>query len=561
MPPKRRHWNKNKKDKQPAPVFFGPEPPPKQEDTPPPSSSYGVPPPSEQGEEDRENEVKVEVGKHPTHSRKKKLPRKKWGKESKGEWANDNELPPQDQDEGRYDLELPWDLRLLRAIDESRSLRSFRDRHPLNFQTIMYFLQADVKQLRGVYDAQALRGYGPETDLEDNEPDEDEDDPTEDPLSEAQLSAEGSTRMNGASASCRFQVGEVLRQPYKPTLERITASFLRFLLTRNVFPRYSSAIKDCLRICDIATKQLLPSFLLLKQLTNHSSLTSALNHLFPKFDSTLALPLDFSAYEANAAVVAREAAGYAEKTDLLDVPHEQTGQSSKSGGSKSHYHGKRGHGNGGSKEEKGKEKEVETSQDQSSWTKPLSPEEEATALAKRLAEQVEVDVKIRNNERSARTLLGWELVAGTTAVAAADAKARAPPDKQKELEAEQRKLAAREDGVTREMHDLDHPLEVIVDFPPAYPLEQLTTLTPCLFETDLVQLVFLPFSPSPPGDFLRSFWIISPVHRVIPFYWSVTTDILRFEPGTTVSSGEWGEDDPKLEEVWERLQREEEQRE
>ncbi|GAA6053186.1 hypothetical protein JCM3770_000015 [Rhodotorula araucariae] len=82
--------------------------------------------------------------------RRKKLPRKKLGKDSESGWEDDHvERATREEDEGQYDADVPYDLRLLRCCGEFRSLRSLGHlNRKVNREAVLRYLQANVVALR-----------------------------------------------------------------------------------------------------------------------------------------------------------------------------------------------------------------------------------------------------------------------------------------------------------------------------------------------------------------------------------------------------------------------------
>ncbi|GAA5887762.1 hypothetical protein JCM6882_000745 [Rhodosporidiobolus microsporus] len=697
MPPKRRQYRKPKAEK---PVFFGPErPPPPQ---PPshaaplaPSSEANAPsqgPPAAQGggegaethlskdgqddqaaaraEEGQGEAVAAEIG-GKGKQRRRKIPRKKWAKETKGGWDADEELAPHQDDEGRYDPNLPYDLRLLRCCDEFRSLRSFRDKDVrVNYNTLLRFFQADILTLRASYGSQPLRGYDPEADQADEEDDDGDDDggdAEEDPLQEAKVSLEGKTEEEWAGYV--FDPGRLVKffdnrsnDGYTPTLTlapKIAGSFLKFQLARNVFPGYSEGIKACIEVCEMAGKQLLPASILLKQLKNHDGLSATISRLFTPSSTTTAtisrlftpsstttenggetasafsLPIPFTPDPAllaadDAPDALHSVYDISQKT-LAEIERmsEQLGpqtEEEKGKGDWAEWKKREGGGSGGKRGKAGGSKGEEGKRDKDQ-DEAVKEDDEETARLNRVKKQFELDAAARrkwtfrsrstataasqlaastqrlsfvgegkekaaswilgSRERSARTLEGWEVVAGTPVPPSVGAKGKALAQKQKEGQGEEKKpegsdrllvklkFGAHEEGfpLTTHIHappastlaalekaslppetaahDLSSPVEVVVDLPAFFNLEHLTTLHRALFEADLTQLVFVPTgaastSSSAASASLPSLWVFTPLYRLVPPYWTHTTELLREEP-REVGRAEWdvGEDAEK----------------
>ncbi|GAA5820567.1 hypothetical protein JCM11251_003052 [Rhodosporidiobolus azoricus] len=657
MPPKRRQYRKPKVKE---PVVFGPEPPP----PPQPAAPVAPPPlPSERGgarqqapdiegesqdfqstptatedasrttepQQEEEGEVMtVEIG-GKGNKRRKRFPRKKWGKETKGGWEGDDELPPHADDEGRYDPAVPYDLRLLRCCDEFRSLRSFRDKDiRVNYNTLLRFFQADIPTLRASYGSQVLRGYDPEADQEDNEVDEDDEagsDADDDPLQEKKVSLEGKTEEEWAGYV--FDPGRLVKffdnrfnDGYTPTLTlapKIAASFFKFQLARNVFPDCIDAIKACIEVCEMASKQLHPAAILLKQLKNHDGLALSVSRLFrpgsAAQDQAFSLPIPclpdpafLSTEEASHTVHSvyeisqKELPEIEARTEKVEPhPVKDWAEWKKQEGRKAKEQELENRGGGGRRKDEGKDPSAQAAEedaheetarlarvkkqfelDASARRKWSSRARSASSAASQLVasvqqlglvgEQDEGAWMLGKRERSARTFKGWELVSGMPAAPepkGMEAK-KAKDGEKKPNQGDDRLLVRLMFGKHEEAfpltaqehpappssleridkanfpadnHDLSDSLVEIIDLPSFFNLDHLTTLSQALFEADYTQLVFVPSSTSPtaPARPLPTMWTFSPLHHIIPPYWTHTTELLREEP-KEVERCEWGAD-------------------
>ncbi|BGP16581.1 hypothetical protein JCM10213_000505 [Rhodosporidiobolus nylandii] len=590
MPPKRRRHYKPKAEK---PTVFGPEPPPAPQPGPstaPPAlspSSEAAPPASPTSQKDTGGQVEVKGtaqvggrgrGQGGGGGRRKKLPRKKF-KDDKGGWGEGEELPEHEEDKERYSSELPWDLRLLRACDEFRSARSFRDldtRH--NYRTVLHFFRVDIVQLRDKYGPQPLRGYDPEGEqLDDAESDED------DPLQDAK-DAELDKKSEEEFAQLIFNPARVAKffdnrqnDGYTRTLTlapRIMTSFLKFHLSRNVFSAYKASIKACLAICAIAEEQLLPAQTLFKTQATTASLPSAVNRLFPEAGLTVPVPFVADHQPVDLAAGATsfsfdyDPSAIKEELYQLDPPADWASSKNSSPEADAIAHAER------------IKKQIELdAQTLEKWSRTSQSLPAIVEHFLRTAERlklIEAGIAgtwmVGNRERSARTFLGWERLAGKTAKEAADARARAPLKRQ-EQEGEAGKAAAAEHLLVRlklgphegdfplteqhrsmphatyeavpdpdfaaklEDHSLSSPIELVLDIPPTFNLDHFVSLSSAVLEADLTQLVFVPATPPTststyPQPSASSVWLISSLYRVIPPYWrEIKPDLLRDEPG------------------------------
>ncbi|GAA5999986.1 hypothetical protein JCM10207_006003 [Rhodosporidiobolus poonsookiae] len=642
MPPRRRYHIK----KPPKPVFFGPEPPPPPQEpaaaAPPPASSSPTNAPTDtpdasapvdgtpstaqaptEGQEGVKFEVKAGGG---GQRRRKKLPRKKIEKGTGGGWLRDDELPLHEQDAGRYDPTLPWDLRLLRCCDEFRNLRSLgHGDRKVNYNHVLRFFQADIIELRDKYGPQPLRGYDPEHDREDeSEDEEDPDDPNLDKKAEDldEMGEEDWAKMvfNPSRLSKFFE--NRLTDGYAATVTlapQMMTSFIKFQLTRNVFPAQVPWIEECLAVCEVASQQLVPAHTLYQHLLNKAQLSTCLRQLFPHAESTLAYP--FAPDKASPDALFDEDDLHKDVEGASETWQGSSAATGSAGGG-----GEKGGGQKKGRGRHGKAPKAEHKVDDGSM--PEKDGDEARRRAEQVAQQVKLDHetyekwhagapsisalssdfsdivkrlglvdessegswRVAHRERSARPLNGWKLLSGTTAAAAADAKARGPikkeDDKEKGKAKEERLLVQLAFGphpdafpLTTEVveppestlqavekvrlklpdHDLSSPLELKVDLAPSFPLEHLTALSSSVFEADLMQLDFVPssstsISNSPPP----SLWLLSSLFRLVPAYWSnIKPDVLRHEPPSQMSF-EHDEGGTTLEDVLARWKEDEE---
>jgi hypothetical protein len=201
--------------------------------------------------------------------------------------------------------------------------------------------------------------------------------------------------------------------------------------------------------------------------------------------------------------------------------------------------------------------------------------------------------RVGSRELSARTLIGWKVLAETTT----EMKAKQPMSEKeqagggKEEQGTERveerflvqlQLSGHEEAfpLTSKLEqnvletgkdDIDHrnlssPINLVVDLPSSFTLSHLDTLTSALFEASLNQLVFLPSSSTSSPPFLSTFssptsvFFLSHIHRIIPSYWTTQQELLRDEPRPqTAVVWEEGEDAltvEKMKEKWEREERE-----
>ncbi|GAA6051322.1 hypothetical protein NBRC10513_000333 [Rhodotorula toruloides] len=596
MPPRRRYPRKEKKEK---PVIFGPEPPPKEPAAPPeqrPNATEG-----ETATQDQEQEQPNDPSGVPhvdggagggggggRGRRRKKLPRKKFNKDSRGGWEDDHvERDPHPEDKGRYEPSLPWDLRLLRCCDEFRSLRSLGQLpYKVNYQNVLRYFQVDIVALREKYGMQSLRGYDPD-DFDDDAGGEDGDDEDDGDEAKEATVEEVVEKTEDEWAETVFSLQRLAiffnnrtNDGYVPSLwlaPIVMKSFLKFMLIRKVFPGRKKAIDACIAMCNTARAQLHPAHLLLKQAVNVSTLGPAMRVLFSEADSVLPSPIVdrpdpvkqltdplpdvFSAMsivddadsddELGAEVVsppemptweqAKQAKQDKEEKEP-DDPEERTRR--RIAGLKERF-----------------EREAKAME---AWQKCGRNERTSTSVLKdalvkvRGEKEVEGEWKVGYRERSGRSLVGWEVVyKGKAAPVAAEGDASEQQQAEEEdhmlvkveLSPHQRDfpvtdalffpsistqdaLARLGNGDSILSHNLDEPLTVLLDVSPSFDLKHLDALRSSILEADLTQLALV---PTPPNDTIETLWIVDRLWRVIPSYWQHAGELLREEPGRVMS--------------------------
>ncbi|BGP48590.1 hypothetical protein JCM10450v2_004466 [Rhodotorula kratochvilovae] len=604
MPPKRRPYGrKGKEPNAPPPVFYGPEPPPPPA---PPTSSTSATPAGAASEPPTATPPPAQDG---ARRRRKKLPRKKFAKDSKGGWEDDHvEREPHDEDEGRYDADVPYDLRLLRCCDEFRSLRSLGhlDRK-VNYEAVLRYFQANIP----------LRGYDPDQGVDDDPEEEDEEDDDDGGVERGELLEtkieEIVEKTEDEWAGTVFALSRLAKffdnranDNYTPTLwlaPQIMTSFLRFMIARNVFPKYQRDIQACIKLCGVAAKQLYPANLLFKQVVNTSLLVPALSTLFPSPTSTLASPIavvpDPVAQPADPLPDTFSAVSIAEFDSGDDDEEEAPAPPAPA----THTW-----------------PESKLAQPAGDQSDPADPEAATRARLARLQAQFERDARVRaaweegnprggvrsssgvlrgmldrlekewadkegtwrvgHGERCARTLQGWELVSpggggdgdGSEAAGAPRMFVRLhlgahepsfpltashDPPPATTLEA----VSAFDASSAILAHTPDDPLDLVLDldagFSPAH-LDALCAAPPALLEADLTQLVFVPspLSTATPS----ALWLLHALHRVLPGYWPHGRELLRDEPGRVLDfpGGEAGGYEESPAEALERIEEERE---
>ncbi|KAM0753265.1 hypothetical protein T439DRAFT_378964 [Meredithblackwellia eburnea MCA 4105] len=202
------------------------------------------------------------------------------------------ETAAHEADKLRYDPTLPFDLRLLRCVDEWRSLRSLPPDFKISFESLLFHLRADVTQLRIKFGRQALRGVEPERNPNLQQDDEekkkkgaDSDDDEAEEVIPFDLDSQDEEAW-GARTFDRERIAKWLddrsNDGYTPTLlvaPTILSNFLTFLLCRSVFPKLEKMIRDAIPVADHAKAQLSPSYAMFK-LVKRDPLQKSLVTLF-----------------------------------------------------------------------------------------------------------------------------------------------------------------------------------------------------------------------------------------------------------------------------------------
>ncbi|KPV74982.1 uncharacterized protein RHOBADRAFT_44499 [Rhodotorula graminis WP1] len=587
MPPKRHPYGRKKEPKPPGPVVFGPPLPPPPD---PPSVSATDPQAADQpGAQDTK----------PRH-RRKKLPRKKIGKDTKGGWDDDlDEREPHPDDEGRYDQDVPYDLRLLRCCDEFRSLRSLG--HPdrrVVYQAVLRFFQINVPVLRAKYGSQPLRGYDPEPDDVDSDDGDDNDggDGGENELLETKIE-EIVERSEDEWAKVVFALPRLAKffdnrynDAYTPTLSLappVIKSFFRFLAARDVIPGHNAGIEACVDVCNVAAKQLHPVQRLFKEVINASQLGPAVKRLFPSPDSTLSSPIvvvpDFVARPADVLPdVFSNVSLAAPDSDSDDDADEAQPRSSATAAAvpeRSWPDAHRAPADAPPTDPEDAtrqrleriraqfEREAEAQRAWEDAERAHRPRS-STAVLKAVVDTAQLAVgegassesepeqegtwRVGHKERCARELRGWELVAPAAASDGRrlvrlhlgphernfplDASHEFPPLATREAVAA---LGGGQDAATLERDSSDSPLSLVVDLGESFNVSHLDALVspPAVLECDLAQLVFVPFhsSPSSSSPRVAELWTLAALHRLLPAYWRHGGELLRGDPGRPLS--------------------------
>ncbi|KAL8293788.1 hypothetical protein RQP46_000489 [Phenoliferia psychrophenolica] len=260
----------------------------------PPDSPTIQPSPGEQGDVIDLEQRQSEKRKRPGRQRKKK--------KGTGFEVGRTEPALHEEDKDRYDPTLPFDQRLLRCIDEWRSLRSLHFDWKITFESVLFHFRADVMSLRQKYGRQALRGFLPEFPApakEEKAAGESEDEGEgegEQPEAEVFVLDSNDEEGWGAKTLGLEAIARWLDDRSNddtPTLTiapTLLSNFLGFMLERNVFPKLTSKIEAAVPIADLAKAQLASSAALLKLLKN-DQLQTALATIFPTTTSTLASPI------------------------------------------------------------------------------------------------------------------------------------------------------------------------------------------------------------------------------------------------------------------------------
>ncbi|GAA5897861.1 hypothetical protein JCM8208_003177 [Rhodotorula glutinis] len=578
MAPKRRHYGRKKEPKPPGPVVFGPAPPPPPD---PPASASATDPAAPAAHDD--------ASKH--RHRRKKLPRKKIAKDTKGGWDDDlDEREPHPDDEGRYDQDVPYDLRLLRCCDEFRSLRSLG--HPdrrVVYQAVLRYFQINVPVLRAKYGSQPLRGYNPEPDDVDSD-DDDVEDGDENELLETKIE-EIVERSEDEWAEVVFALSRLAKffdnrynDAYTPTLSlapQVIKSFFRFMMARKVIPGHDVEIEACVAVCDVAAKQLFPVHRLFKEVINASQLGPAVKRLFPSTDSTLSSPIvvvpDYVAVDILPDVFSNVSLAVPDSDSDVDgdeAPSPIAAADAVPERSWPHAHPAPADDAPSLDPEDTTRLRLERiraqfereAKAQRAWEdaerahRPRS----STAVLKGVvgsaqlvggegsgvgSEQEEEGTwRVGHKERCARELCGWELVAPASTSEEGrrlvhlhlgphertfplDASHELPPLATREAVAA---LGGERDALERESSD--SLLSLVVDLGPSFDLSHLDALVspPAILECDLVQLVLVPSSPTS-SPRAAELWTLATLHRILPAYWRHGGELLRDDPGRQLS--------------------------
>ncbi|GAA5833296.1 hypothetical protein JCM9279_001486 [Rhodotorula babjevae] len=586
MAPKRRPYGRKKDPKPPGPPVFGPAPPP----PPDPlasASADGQPaadPPAAQDDHDK------------SRHKRKKLPRKKIAKDTQGGWHDDlDEREPHPDDEGRYDQDVPYDLRLLRCCDEFRSLRSLG--HPdrrINYQAVLRYFQINVPILRAKYGSQPLRGYDPEPEDADSG---DGGDGDENELLETKIE-EIEERSERQWAEVVLALPRLARffdnrynDAYTPTLSlapQIMKSFLRFMATRKVISGCDAEIEACIAVCDVAAKQLYPAQRVFKEVLNASQLGPAVKRLFPSPDSALGSPINVVPDRvpqpadtlpdvfSNISLVGPDSDSDA---DVDDAPSSSPADAAaRSERSWPHAHSAPTDAPPASAEDATRarleriraqfEREAEAQRAWEDAEHALRPRSSTAVLqgvvgsAQLLGgregassggekpEEVEGMWRVGHKERCARELRGWELLAPAAAgderrlvrfhlgpherTFPLDATHDVPPLSTRETVAALGGPAP----AALEAHSGDSPLSLVADLGASFDLSHIDALSspPAILECDLAQLVFVPStSASTSSPRAAELWTLAALHRLLPAYWRHGGELLRGDPGRQLS--------------------------
>ncbi|GEM09952.1 rhoA GTPase effector DIA/Diaphanous [Rhodotorula toruloides] len=421
------------------------------------------------------------------------MPRKEFNKDSRGGWEDEHvEREPHPEDRGRCDPSLPWDPRLLACCDEFRSLRLLGQLpYEVNYQNVLRYFQVDIVALREKYSLQSLRGYDPD-DFDDDAGDEDGDD--EDDGGEAkEATVELSVFFNN----------------------RTNDRFLKFMLVRNVFPGHKRAIDACIGMCDVARAQLV----------NTSTLGSAVRVLFPDADSVLPSPI-IDRPDPAKQLLADPLPDVSSAVSIVDDAEEDDELRAEVASPEEMPAGDQAKQAKQEKEEKEPDEPEEKTRrriaelearfergamameacQKSGRKAETSTSVLKDALAKVYEgdEEVEGEWRVAVRERGARSLVGWEMIyEGRVAPVAAGGDA----GEQRPLEAEEHML-----------------------------VKHLDALNSSILEAYLSQLVFIPIPPNDTVETLATpLWIVDRRYRVIPSYWQHAGELLREEPGRTMS--------------------------
>lgn len=385
-----------------------------------------------------------------------------------------------------------------------------------------------------------------------------------------------SLRSGSPPLSCRAFSSSCLPARSSPAARRLSRTALRCAALRG--RSVSCLAQIILAVAHFASPAVHPAHLLLRQAVNVSTLGPAIRVLFPEPDSVLPSPIVdrpdpvkqltdrlpdvFSAMsivddadednELGAEVVsppemptweqARQAKQEKEEKEP-DDPEERTRR--RFAGLKERF-----------------EREAKAME---AWQKCGRKDRTSTSVLKdaldklhKGGKEVEGEWRVGYRERSARSLVGWEIVyKGKVAPVAAEGDAGDPQQTEEEehmlvkvqLSPHQRDfpvtdalffpsistqdaLATLGNDDSIISHTLDEPLTVLLDLSPSFDLKHLDALKSSILESDLTQLVFV---PTLPNDTVKTLWIVDRLWRVIPSYWQHAGDLLREEPGRVMS--------------------------
>ncbi|KAK4056772.1 hypothetical protein OIO90_002324 [Microbotryomycetes sp. JL221] len=184
---------------------------------------------------------------------------------------------PHVQDVNRYDPTLPYEQRMLRAIDEWRSLRKLTSDQALNVRWMLMHLDFNVSALLKQYGPQSLCGVLPDEPDEYKDPDSEDSDNDDDDETGSTDTDDNRNKFQEVDevqqqiledewAHNSFDEGAVatwlharFNDFYTPTLAvapQVFSNFVRFLLLRNVLPRHKHKLEAIGPILEIAQIQL-----------------------------------------------------------------------------------------------------------------------------------------------------------------------------------------------------------------------------------------------------------------------------------------------------------------
>ncbi|KAK4054386.1 hypothetical protein OIV83_000880 [Microbotryomycetes sp. JL201] len=244
---------------------------------------------------------------------KKRRKKKPAAAPQKTGWEPDYITPPPHQaDINRYDPTLPYGLRMLRAIDEFRSLRKLTSDQALNLRWTLEQFELVATELRRQYGPQALCGVVPDSDPEYVDPDSDDEG---DDDNASVTSSNGDQNADDGKLEEIDQVQQdkaeddwaarCFAEPkianwlhsrfndfYTPTLSVapvVMGAFVRFLLQRNVLPRHKAKLEAVLPLTALAEAQMPAAGPLGRQFPTLLMQSSKL--LFPNLDASIETPL------------------------------------------------------------------------------------------------------------------------------------------------------------------------------------------------------------------------------------------------------------------------------